>query len=1110
LHIAEVQVFDASGLNWAEGMNGEGAVASQSSVFQSEGSSCSASYANDGSTANDAETICEGLAWTNQEQDPWWMVNINDLVAITRIVIWNRVTQAMSQLSNAKVTLYDASQNAISEAFLGSTAEVGMIELSIADFDAVTEEPSRQPSEFPSSTPSSIPSSTPSSMPSSTPSFSSMPSSAPSSTPSSAPSSMPRIVKFVRISLSGDSTLQLAEVQAFDDNGINRALSFGTDMPVATQSSTYLWSGVTPCPATIANDGVTQSDTSSTCDGVSHTNTESNPWWMVEFDDLYPIEEVILWNRMTCCSGDLSNAKVELLDENSNLISQIADIGGTTGLQNISLGIASFVAPTATKSPTSSPTLGPYMAVDSGMCADVSSYMFDGLYYNCSYPATVDLSTCISKCDQLSSLNYWGNHNGISLEQKVEMETERCICHYDSNQTIPVYDPTCWAKLTSYTSPNIGSGEVVSTYASSSTTCYKRRCYPFCESSQPSTSSQPSSQPSLEPSNSPSESPTAQECLPQARKVRIEAKPGNYLQLFLVQVFSSTTGSCLAVGKTATQSSTYDDSTPASAAIGGSDKYSFSLTDRSDQNAWWEVDLAEETSIKSIYIGQHMCKDAPDPIECFCHLSESSILLMDSSDLIISNYTFDKICARRHVIEFEETSEYCQTATEAPTKSPTAGPTTMPSTSPTQSLLQWSQVGTDIDGEATGDFSGNSISLSGDGLTVAIGGRYNDGSATDSGHVRVYTWNNTNWIQLGQDIDGEAQDDHFGWSVSLSSDGYTVAVGAPFSDGNGASAGHVRVLSFNETSWNQVGQDIIGEAFADESGRSVSLSSDGSTVAIGATKNSGNGAMSGHVRIYSWVGGVWAQVGGDIDGQASNDQSGFSISLSSDGLTVAIGSPDNNANGTSSGQVRVFTWSGTDWSQIGSDLNGEAAADYFGYSVSISSDGTTVAAGAYGNDGNGSDSGHVRVYKWNTTAWDQVGVDIDGEYASDLSGRSVSISSDGTTVAIGAIQNDGNGDSSGHVRVFTWDEVSWTQLSEDINGEAISDYSGESVSLSSDGNTVAIGAPYNDANGSQSGHVRVYSLPTRGPTTSPSNSPTAPAPPTPKPTTQPTQNALFV
>jgi hypothetical protein len=73
-------------------------------------------------------------------------------------------------------------------------------------------------------------------------------------------------------------------------------------------------------------------------------------------------------------------------------------------------------------------------------------------------------------------------------------------------------------------------------------------------------------------------------------------------------------------------------------------------------------------------------------------------------------------------------------------------------------------------------------------------------------------------------------------------------------------------------------------------------------------------------------------------------------------------------------------------------------------SVSLSSDGTTVAIGATGNDGNGPYSGHVRIYAWNSTtsAWEQQGADIDGEAAFDQSGRSVSLSSDGTTVAIGA------------------------------------------------------------------------------------------------------------
>ena len=90
--------------------------------------------------------------------------------------------------------------------------------------------------------------------------------------------------------------------------------------------------------------------------------------------------------------------------------------------------------------------------------------------------------------------------------------------------------------------------------------------------------------------------------------------------------------------------------------------------------------------------------------------------------------------------------------------------------------------------------------------------------------------------------------------------------------------------------------------------------------------------------------------------------------------------------------------------------------------VSLSSDGTTVAIGANRNDDNGSNSGHVRIYAWNsaTSAWDQQGADIDGEAASNQSGWSVSLSSDGTTVAIGAPWNDGNGSSSGHVRIYAW------------------------------------------------------------------------------------------
>eukprot|EP00559_Dactyliosolen_fragilissimus_P008638 CAMPEP_0184871880 /NCGR_PEP_ID=MMETSP0580-20130426/40972_1 /TAXON_ID=1118495 /ORGANISM="Dactyliosolen fragilissimus" /LENGTH=205 /DNA_ID=CAMNT_0027374599 /DNA_START=416 /DNA_END=1033 /DNA_ORIENTATION=+ len=157
------------------------------------------------------------------------------------------------------------------------------------------------------------------------------------------------------------------------------------------------------------------------------------------------------------------------------------------------------------------------------------------------------------------------------------------------------------------------------------------------------------------------------------------------------------------------------------------------------------------------------------------------------------------------------------------------------------------------------------------------------------------------------------------------------------------------------------------------------------------------------------------------------------------------------------------------WTQLGSDIDGEAAGDASG-NVSLSADGDTVAIGAFRS---GSDSGHVRVYKFVSNVWTQLGSDIDGEAADDRSG-SVSLSANGETVTIGAYQNDGNGSNSGHVRVYKFVSNVWTQLGSDIDGEAAGDNSGYSVSLSDNGETVAIGSY---GNGSYSGHVRVYRLP---------------------------------
>jgi len=103
--------------------------------------------------------------------------------------------------------------------------------------------------------------------------------------------------------------------------------------------------------------------------------------------------------------------------------------------------------------------------------------------------------------------------------------------------------------------------------------------------------------------------------------------------------------------------------------------------------------------------------------------------------------------------------------------------------------------------------------------------------------------------------------------------------------------------------------------------------------------------------------------------------------------------------------------------QLGSDIDGEAANDYSGYSVSMDSDGDRVAIGAYRNDGTGTSAGHVRVYQYSNSSRNQLGSDIDGEAAGDWSGNSVSMNSAGDRVAIGGPYNDGTDTKAGQVRV---------------------------------------------------------------------------------------------
>ncbi|MEM6264759.1 MAG: T9SS type A sorting domain-containing protein [Bacteroidota bacterium] len=386
-----------------------------------------------------------------------------------------------------------------------------------------------------------------------------------------------------------------------------------------------------------------------------------------------------------------------------------------------------------------------------------------------------------------------------------------------------------------------------------------------------------------------------------------------------------------------------------------------------------------------------------------------------------------------------------------------------------QALNAQTQIGGDIDGEAADDRSGESLSMP-DAQTVAIGSFQNDGGGEDAGHVRIFEWTGSAWQQKGADIDGEAADDRSGVSASMP-DASTIAIGAFGNSDNGTEAGHVRVFEWTGGVWQQKGANIDGEAAVDWSGIAVDMP-DAQTVAIGAHRNDDGGTQSGHVRVYEWTGSAWQQKGSDIDGENSGDESGRAISMP-DASTIAIGARYNAGNGRDAGHVRIYEWDGTDWKKKGADIDGEAAGDESGRSVSMP-DALTVAIGAPANDGNGSSAGHVRIYQWDGSAWQQKGADIDGEALGDFSGISVSMP-DAQTIAIGAGGNDGSGDLSGHTRIYRWTGSAWQQIGRDIDGAGASNISGDKVYMP-DAQTVAISAPGNNDNGMSAGHVRVYSL----------------------------------
>ena len=308
-----------------------------------------------------------------------------------------------------------------------------------------------------------------------------------------------------------------------------------------------------------------------------------------------------------------------------------------------------------------------------------------------------------------------------------------------------------------------------------------------------------------------------------------------------------------------------------------------------------------------------------------------------------------------------------------------------------------------------------------------------------------------------------AANDYFGWSVSVSGD-YTI-VGA-LRDNS------AYVFERSGSSWSQAAKlTASGSAKGDWFGRSVSIS--GNYVIIGAYGEDINGANSGSAYVFERSGSSWSQAAKlTASDSAAGDSFGNSVSISGDYAIVGAIGDDDNGNHT--GSAYVFERSGSSWIQTAKITASDGAAeDFFGGSVSISGDYAIVGASA--DDDNGNLSGSAYIFEQSGSSWSQTAKLTASDGAiEDYFGLSVSVSSD--YAIVGAYGDDDNSVSSGSAYIFEHSGSSWSQTAKlTASDGAIEDYFGYSVSVSSD--YAIVGAYGDDDNGVISGSAYVFEVP---------------------------------
>jgi hypothetical protein len=402
---------------------------------------------------------------------------------------------------------------------------------------------------------------------------------------------------------------------------------------------------------------------------------------------------------------------------------------------------------------------------------------------------------------------------------------------------------------------------------------------------------------------------------------------------------------------------------------------------------------------------------------------------------------------------------------------PCKAPLTTAMPAPVVTSAPFHQLSPDRSNQVPRDHFGHAVTFAADGQTLAISAPYHNFPSFSSGLVQIYARQADDWIPIGAPLTGTIPLEFFGWSIALTADGTAIAIGSTGGMSQGQRCGNVQLYRRQIDRWVAIGPPIAGESPDELAGSAIALSADGQYLAIGAALNDTNGSNSGKVKVYrqpDQPDQPWQQIGGDLWGDGANNYFGSAIALSADGQHLAIGAPYcAQEHGPQCGAVILYQQVAQQWQPVGR-LVGRGSHERFGAAVALTADGQTIAIGVTGAAAN---RGAIRVYYKINDFWTQRGEDLPGLYPGEGFGDAIGLSADGHTVTGSTTAAFTPDHAPSHVRTYQYQANTWLPVGDIASS---SGRFGHAFALSPNGQTLAIGAPGHDQNLTDCGCVRLF------------------------------------